>query len=63
MSVSNTILCILLKLSGYRIYPECEGGIKNSFPSMTVWHHEACQMMKNGDYEGPILIQILDSLS
>ena len=32
-----------------RIYLECEGRIKKSVPRITVWHHEACRVMTNGD--------------
>ena len=39
-----------------RIYHECEGGIEKSVPRITVWHHEACQVMTNGDIEGRIFL-------
>ena len=39
-----------------RIYHECEGRIEKSVPRITVWHHEACQVMTNGDSEGRIFI-------
>ena len=26
------------------IYHEWEGGIENSIPRITVWHHEACRL-------------------
>ena len=29
-----------------RIYHECEGGIEKSVMRITVWHHQACQVMK-----------------
>ena len=32
-----------------RIYHECEGGKEKSVPRITVWHHEACRVMTNGD--------------
>ena len=28
-----------------RIYQECDGGIERSMPRITVWHHEACQVV------------------
>ena len=34
-----------------RIQHECEGGIENSVPGITTWHHEACRVMTNGDRE------------
>ena len=37
-----------------RIYHGCEGGIEESVPRITVWHHEACRVMTNGDQEGQI---------
>ena len=38
--------------STIRIYYECEGGIENSFPKITDWHHEACEVMTIGYREG-----------
>ena len=38
---------------------ECEGGIEKSVPSITIWHHEACRVMTNGDYEGQIFYSTL----
>ena len=32
-----------------RIYQECEGRIEKSVSRIAVWHHEACQVMRNGD--------------
>ena len=50
--------CFRLKFSGYcvlagvthlqkiiRIYHECEYGLEQSVPRITVWHHEACPLM------------------
>ena len=34
------------------IHHECEGWLEKSIPSITVWDHEACQVMINGDLEG-----------
>ena len=50
-----------------RIHHECEGWIGKSVSRITVWHHEACRVMTNGDQEGriffyPILIQKMDSI-
>ena len=46
------------------IYHEYEGGIEKSVPRITVWHHEVCRVMTNGDHEGRIfLTRIMDSLS
>ena len=42
-----------------RLYHECEGRIENSVPRITVWHHEACQVMTNGDPEGGIFLSYL----
>ena len=39
-----------------RIYHECEGRIEKSVPRITVWHHEACRVMTNGDPEGRIFL-------
>ena len=35
-----------------RIYHESEAVIEKSVPRITVWHHEACRVMPNGDPEG-----------
>ena len=42
-----------------RIYHECEGRIEKSVPRITVWHHEACGVMTNGDSEGRIFLSYL----
>ena len=34
----------------------CEGGIEKYVPRITVWHHEACQVMTNGDPKGQIFL-------
>ena len=39
-----------------RIHHECEGGIEKSAPRITHWHHEACLVMTNVDYEGRIFL-------
>ena len=64
MVVSNTaeeagdftlVVDILLKNKSYiRIHQECESGIEKSVLRITVWHHEACRVMTNGDSEGQI---------
>ena len=33
-----------------------EGRIEKSVPRITDWHHEACQVMTNGDREGQIFL-------
>ena len=40
-----------------RIYHECKGQIEKFVPMITVWHHEACRMMTNGDLEGRIFLE------
>ena len=47
---------VFLKKETIRIYHECEGRIEKSVPRITVWHHEACRVMTNGDPEGPIFL-------
>ena len=32
------------------------GGYKKPVPRITVWHHEACRVMTNGDPEGRIFL-------
>ena len=32
-----------------RNHHECEGGIEKSIQRITLWHHEACRVMTNGD--------------
>ena len=39
-----------------RIYHECEAGIEKSVQRITIWHHEASRVMKNGDREGWIYL-------
>ena len=39
-----------------RICHECEGRIEKSVLRITVWHHEACRVMTNGDSEGRIIL-------
>ena len=39
-----------------RIYHECEGRIEKSILMITVWHHEACRVMTNGNTEGQIFL-------
>ena len=43
-------------LRNIRIYHECEGRIEKSVPRFAVLHHEACQVMTNGDPEGRIFL-------
>ena len=35
---------------------ECEGGAEKSVWRITVWHHEACRVMTNGEHEGLIFL-------
>ena len=39
-----------------RIYHECEDRIEKSVLRITLWHHEACPVMTNGDLEGQIVL-------
>ena len=39
-----------------RICHECEGRIEKSVLRITVWHHETCRVMTNGDPEGQIFL-------
>ena len=41
---------------GIRIYLKCEDRIEKSVPRISVWHHEACRVMTNGDNEGQIFL-------
>ena len=43
-------------IDNIRIYHECEGRIEKSVMRITVWHHEACRVMRNGDPEGQIFL-------
>ena len=45
-------------LMGYiiRVYHECEGRIENPVLRVAVWHHEACEVMTNGNPEGRIFL-------
>ena len=43
-------------LGGLRIHHKCEGGIEKSVLRITDWHHEACQVMTNGDRQGRIFL-------
>ena len=35
---------------------KCDGGIKKIVLMITVWHHEACQVMTDCDREGQIFL-------
>ena len=39
-----------------RIFHGCKGRIEKSIPRITVWRHEACRVMTNGDPEGRIFL-------
>ena len=43
-------------LQNIRIYHDCEGRIEKSVPRITVWHHEACRVISNGDCEADFSI-------
>ena len=47
---------IVMEGRNMRIYDECEGRIEKSIPRITVWHHEACRVMTNGDFEERIFL-------
>ena len=42
---------VTLVLDKIRIHHEFESGIGKSVPRITIWHHEACRVMTNGDPE------------
>ena len=46
----------LVMLNIIRIHYESEGGIEQCVPRITVWHHEACRVMTNGDREEQIFL-------
>ena len=50
------IVLIYIVVNNIRIYHECEGRIEKSDPRITVWRHEACRVMTNGDLEGRIFL-------
>ena len=43
-------------LKNIRVSLECKGVIEKSVLRITVWHHEACRVMTNGDREGQIFL-------
>ena len=45
-----------------RIHHECGNRIEKSVPRITVWHHEACHVMTNGDPEGRFFYPTLTRL-
>ena len=49
----------ILSGKSIKIYHECEGRIGKSVPRITVWHHEACQVMTSADPEGQIFYPTL----
>ena len=68
MSADSVVISSSLgDLQIIRIYHECEGRVEKSVPRITVWHHEACRVMTNGDPEGqifyPTRTPIMDSFS
>ena len=58
---------ISIMVNHIRIYHECEGRIEKSISRIAVWHHEACQVMRNSDPNGQIFLsplrQIMNSFS
>ena len=38
------------------IYHKCESRIEKSVPRIAAWHHKACQVMTNSDWEGQIFL-------
>ena len=44
-----------------RIHHECEGRIEKSVPRITVWHQEACRVIKSDDPEGRIFMMCVSS--
>ena len=53
---TNGVRIIEVLLYLIRIYQEYEDRIEKSVPRITVWHHEACRVMTNGDLEGRIFL-------
>ena len=52
--IGGALLGTSKNINHIRIYYECENRIEKSVPRITVWHHEACRVMTNGDPEGRI---------
>ena len=50
---------VIVALDPIRIYHECEGRIEKSVRKITIWHHQACRVMTNGDPEGRIFLSYL----
>ena len=46
----------LKRVNNVRICHKCEGRIEKSVLRIAFWHHEACQVMTNGDLEGRIFL-------
>ena len=42
-----------------RFYHECESGIEESAPRISVWHHKAWRVITNGDLEERIFVLAL----
>ena len=43
------------------IYPKGEGQIEKSVWRITLWHHEFCRVMTNGESEGQIFLSTSDT--
>ena len=54
-NVTNQLISTILD-GNIRIHPECEDRIEKIVSRITVWHHEACQVMTNDDHEGQIFL-------
>ena len=49
-------ICVSFAVKYIRIYHECERRIEKFIPRITLWHHKACQVMRNGDHNGQIFV-------
>ena len=49
-------LVVITRSDCIRIYHECEGRIEKPVRRITVWNHEACRVMTNGDPEEQIFL-------
>ena len=56
LGVLNSFAIISPLGKSIRIYHECEGRIEKSILRITVWHHQACQVMTNDDLNGQIFL-------
>ena len=56
MKLVRDFIFTIFRDENIRIYHECEGRIEKSVVRNTVWHHEVCRVMTNGDQEGQIFL-------